>query len=99
MYALDVYAHPDSESWDEVNAAVRTANGLQTHFKCTLNALSKPLSAKKTQIDFAVLEKALAAAKPPVTGLVFCEERFQNSLLIYEVLPKRIYVSCRVSRE
>ena len=98
MPPLSVYAHPDCESWDEIRAAVRTANGLQSHFKCSLNGLSAPLSAKPRVTDIETFESVLSQATPSVSGLIFCEERFQDSLLIDERLPKRIYVSCRVTK-
>jgi hypothetical protein len=97
MYALGVHAHPGCESWDEITAAVRTANGLQTYFNCTLNPLTEPLSATAKEADVDTLEERLSAATPPVTGLIFCEEQFHDSILIHEILPKRIYVSCRVA--
>jgi hypothetical protein len=98
MYALGVYAHPACESWDAIAAGVRTANGLQTYFQCTLRPLTEPLSPTATDADVNALETHLSAATPAVTGLIFCEERFHDSILIKEILPRRIYVSCRVSK-
>ena len=97
MYALGVHAHPGCESWDKIAAAVRTANGLQTYFKCTLNALTEPLSATVKDADVHTFEERLSAAAPAVTGLIFCEEQFNDSIVVHEILPRRIYVSCRVA--
>jgi Predicted nucleotide-binding protein containing TIR-like domain len=98
MYRLGVYAHPGCASWKEITAAVRTANGLQTYFKCTLHPLTEPLSPRAKAVNVRTFEKHLKSAQPPVTGLIFCEERFLKSILIHEVLPERIYVSCRVPK-
>jgi len=98
MYPLAVYAHPGSESWDAITRGVRTANGLQTYFKCTLHSLTEPLSPTATDADVDAFERQLPAATPAITGLIFCEERFHGSILIKEILPKRIYVSCRVPK-
>jgi len=95
---LSVYAHPDSESWDEIRTSVRTANGLQSYFKCSLNELRAPLSASSNQADINAFESALSHAAPPVSGLVFCEEQFRDAALIVEILPKRVYVSCGVPK-
>lgn len=99
MYPLGVYAHPGCESWEEIKAAVRTANGLQTYFQCTLQPLTAPLSASARVANVKTYEKRLDTAAPAVIGLIFCEERFLKSILIHEVLPKRVYVSCRVPKD
>jgi hypothetical protein len=99
MHALRIYADPAGASWDDVKAGVSTANGLQTAFKCALQPLPVSLPSPPHEGDLDAYERQLSQANPPVSGLFFLEEWFDSSLLILEVLPRRIYVSGQVDRE
>ena len=98
MRTLQIFAHPKGDSWDEIRTSVSTANGLQSHFKCSLSELTTPLSSTPTIADLDAYESQLSKSTPPLSGLVVCEERFHESVLVHELLPKRIYVSCRVKK-
>ena len=98
MPALNVYGHPQGESWPDIRWAVATANGLQTQFKCSLKELSTPLSGTSRAGSVDQFEQELLLVSPPIHGLIFYEETVDNNVLVSELLPRRIYVSCQVER-
>jgi len=99
MQTLQIYANPGGDSWEAIKASISAANGLQSAFRCSLNALPIPLSSPPQEGDLDAYERQLSEANSPVSGLLFFEEWFNASLLVYEVLPKRVYVSGQVDRK
>jgi predicted nucleotide-binding protein len=96
---IRVFAHPEGQSWNDIQESIGAANALQGGFKFALKALEAPLSGEPAVVDPRDYESDLTT-RPEISGLIFCEEEFRLSppSLVFEVLPKRVYVSCRLSR-
>lgn len=95
---IHVYAHPDGDSWGVIQKAIKTANGLQTHFAFKLHEERGHLSARSETVAFNRLTKRISDRQPKMCGLFFCEGGFDNEYLVNEELPDQIYVSCDVGR-
>ena len=93
---LNIYAHPKAPSWGCIEHAIKTANGLQTHFRFESIDASKWLPADDEDVPFKKFIKRICRIRPEVRGVVFCEGAFKNGILVNECLPHRVYVSCYV---
>jgi hypothetical protein len=94
---IPVYASPTGKSTEEIQMAVKDANGLQTEFKFVL-ASPYPIEEKgRGKIAIARVESRLERRRPRIQGVIFCERAFDNGLIIVERPPHRVYVSCRVT--
>jgi len=94
---IGVFGHPEGKSWNDIQQAVKTANGLQTQCLFELRE-ERTLSRNSKILKLKKLKKQIALLKPKPRGLFFCEGPFNDGILINEVLPDRIYVSCKVPK-
>src|SRR5262249_55666447 len=71
MNVINVYAHRDGESWEEIERAIKNANGLQSSFSFKLIHSSGKLSGLPNEVSFNDLEREISSEAPAIRGLIF----------------------------
>jgi hypothetical protein len=96
---INAYGHPEGESWDAIQQATKTFNGLQTQFVLKLCEDRNRLPPNAKAASLEEITTRIEDLRPKVCGLFFYEGSSDSKVVIHERLPDRIYVSCNVSKK